>query len=66
MSDPINLNPIIAVVTAAAPTVSQALTDGNITVNEAIDIAAAAAKEVARQKGIADSVIATTNSEATA
>ena len=51
---------------AAAPTVSQALTDGNITVNEAIDIAAAAAKEVARQKGIADSVIATTNSEATA
>ena len=66
MSDPINLNPIIAVVMAAAPKVSQALTDGNITVNEAIDIAAAAAKEVARQKGIADSVIATTNSEATA
>ncbi|MCY4470784.1 MAG: hypothetical protein OXC08_18880 [Thiotrichales bacterium] len=42
-----------------APALSKALADGNVTVEEAIDITATAAKAVARQKGIAHRVIAT-------
>jgi len=56
---PINLNPLLTVWLATAPAVSRALEDGDVTVNEAIDIAATAAKACAKAKGISNTVIAT-------
>ena len=63
MSKPINLNPLVRLFFTAAPAVNTALQDGNITVSEAIDIAAATAKAAAHEAGIADKVIATTNAD---
>lgn len=58
---PVNLTPLIAVALAAVPQINQALNEGGtITVEEAIDIAATAAKEGARQAGIHDRVVALT------
>ena len=58
--EPINLNPVIAVVLRTMPVINDALADKNVTVTEAIDIVATAAKETARQMGVQDNVIATT------
>ena len=58
---PVNLTPLIAVALTVMPQVNQALNEGgNITVEDAIDIAATAAKAAARQAGVHDRVVAFT------
>lgn len=61
---PLNLNPLMATMFAVTPAISKALKDNKaVTVHEAIDIAATAAKTAATSMGIADRPIATTAPE---
>lgn len=61
LDKPVNLAPLIAVVISAMPKLNAALTNGEVTVEEAIDIAADMAKASARQAGVSNKVIAVTN-----
>ena len=57
--DPVNINPLLSVMFQTSAKMQQALENGQITVSEAIDIAASAAHATAREMGVADTVIAT-------
>ena len=57
---PINVSPIISVIFQIAPQISTALANKQLTVGEAIDLAAETAHAAAREAGIENTVIAVT------
>lgn len=61
---PMNLNPFMLASFAGMSSLNAALQDKEVTVEEAIDIVATAAKAAARAGGWADTVIATTKTDA--
>ena len=56
---PVNLTPVLSAALATWLKLSSVMTDGELTVAEAIDVVAVAAHAAAHETGIADKVIAT-------
>ena len=57
---PISVNSAIGLWLEMGPEISAAFKDGNMSVGDAIDLAAETAKTIARRKGVLDNVIVTT------
>lgn len=58
---PVNISPLMRVFFAATIDINQKLSEGGVTVDEAIDIAAAIAKATAREMGVSDKPLAVTD-----
>ena len=58
---PVNISPVMAVMFRCLPKINEVLSNKQVTVEEAIDIAAKIAKETAKEAGVADKVIAVTD-----